>query len=82
MRKLADLAKMSGALRAGAVVKQAGLLSSVASLAAKKPVATALVGMGAVGGAKASKGKYDEHKAGFDPAVNQMMLGLPPQPPG
>lgn len=81
MRKLAELAKMSGALRAG-VLKQAGLLSSVASLAAKKPITTAMVGMGAVGGVKASKGKYDEHKAGFDPAVNQMMLGLPPQPPG
>lgn len=81
MRKLAELAKTSSALRAG-VLKQAGLLSAAGRFALKNPLTTALTGAGVVGGGKAAKGKYDQHKAGFDPAVNQMMLGLPPQPPG
>jgi hypothetical protein len=64
------------------LLKQAGLLGAVGKAAIKSPLTSAMTGVGVVGGAKASKGKYDQNKAGFDPAVNQMMLGLPPQPPG
>lgn len=81
MHRLAKLAKVSAALRTG-VVKEASLLGSLAGMAAKNPLTTAMGAVGVAGAATATKGKTRQFKQGFDPAVNQAMLGTPPKPPG
>lgn len=84
---LAKLAARSAQLRE-ASTKEAGLVGAVASAAkglgswAVNSPGKALLGglgaMSAVSGVGQAKGKYKQFKAGFDPAVQQAMLGAPP----
>jgi hypothetical protein len=86
LEQLAKLACRSAQLRRAVLQKQAGLagaaLKTLGGAAAKHPVMAALGGLGAVQGGAGAVGKYREHKSGFDPAVQQAMLGQPPVPPG
>lgn len=83
---LARLAKLAQVGRA--LDKRAGVLGRLVSaplkaggkLALKHPGMTAAAGLTGASAAIGSKGKYNEFKTGFDPAVQKQMLGLPPIP--
>ena len=84
MTHLAKLAHRSAQLRQAAI-KEAGLVGAIGSAAkslggyAIENPGKALFGSLAVaGGVSGAKGKYKQYKAGFDPAVQQAMLGNPP----
>lgn len=86
LRQLAKYASAGARLRELALEKRAGLLGAavktIGGAAIKNPLQTAGVAMGVGAGASGAKGKYQQYKAGFDPAVQQSMLGQPPKPPG
>lgn len=79
--RLAKLAATSRRLQAG--IKVAGVLADAAFRTAfKHPVGTAAVVGGTVLGGMGAKGTYRQAKAGFDPKVQQIMMGDTPTPPG
>lgn len=87
--RLVKLAARSAQLRTASLLKQAGILGSVAKgvggWAINNPGKALMGGVTAVGAAGAAKGgvgKYRQFKTGFDPAVQQVMLGQSPKPPG
>lgn len=86
LEHLAKLASRSAQLRNAALTKQSSILGSVAGGAGRWALnnpGKALFGTLAVsGGASAMKGKYKQFKSGFDPAVQQVMMGQAPNPPG
>ncbi len=61
--------------------KIAGVLGALATTALKSPFQTAGVAAQAIGGVAGSKGKYKQFKTGFDPQVQNAMLGQTPIPP-
>jgi hypothetical protein len=91
LRRLHKLASTSARLRRLSVEKQAGLnpipaINSAASApiravgrwASKNKLTAAGVGLGAVAAPAMASGTYKKHKAGFDPAVSSVKMGLPP----
>lgn len=86
LRELTKYATASAHLREMALEKRAGLLGSavktIGGAAIKSPLQSAGVALGVGTGVTGAKGKYQQYKAGFDPAVQQSMLGQPPKPPG
>lgn len=94
---LGRMAKISSALRAAALRKEAGLLGMMGSAAKSigsayggalkaAPVktlgATALGAVGTYGAVKAGQGAYQKHMAGTDPNTHKMLNGSMPTPPG
>lgn len=79
---LARLAKLADTSRSlsRAVEKRAGLLGGAARLALKHPGKTLAAGMTGTAAVVGGRGKYREFKTGFDPVVQQQMLGMPPTP--
>jgi hypothetical protein len=86
LNRLTKLAARSAQLRNAALLKQAGILGSVAKgvgqWAVNNPGKALFGAMGTAGAATATKGKYRQFKSGFDPAVQQVMMGNVPMPPG
>jgi hypothetical protein len=82
MHKLARLAARSAALREAVLEKEAGLLGSTAktvgSWAVKNPGKALGVGLTGALTPMAVKGSFRQSKAGFDPAMQQAMLGPVP----
>lgn len=82
--RLVKLAARTAQLREAAI-KEAGLIGAVASAAKgvgswamNNPGKALFGGLTSAGGVSQAKGKYKQYKAGFDPAVQQAMLGTPP----
>ena len=80
--RLAELSKVSAALRFAAKEKKSGLLGSALSFVGKKalqhPITTVAGSVGAVAGVKGAQGQYKQYKSGFDPNLQQAMQGPPP----
>lgn len=78
LERFAKLACRSAQLRRAVIEKRAA--SPLGGVG--KAMMLGMGGLTAVTGVKGAVGKYRENKAGFDPAVQQVMLGKPPTPPG
>ena len=57
-------------------------MKGLTGVVARNPMKSVGVGLGVATGVPAAMGKFEQHKAGFDPAVHNQMLGQPPGPPG
>jgi hypothetical protein len=73
---------MSAALRAASIKKEAGLLRIIGNYAINHPLKAGLGAVGTAGAATASKGKYRQYKAGFEPENQAMMQGPVPTSQG
>ena len=83
LNRLAKLASRSAQLRLAVIEKRAAsLLGAAGKWAMNHKLPVGLGAVAGVTGAQGAVGKYRETKAGFDPAVQQVMLGKPPTPPG
>lgn len=76
-----------GIKQVGSAVDQAyknwsGGVKGLPGIVARHPVGTLGVGMTAATGVPAAAGKTQQYKAGFDPRVQQAMMGQAPIPPG
>lgn len=85
MEKLAELAARSASLREAALRKEAGLFGAgiaaakaIGGFAVKNPMAALGIGVTGALAPMVAKGSFKKNRAGFDPAMQQAMLGPPP----